>query len=106
MPIEYDFREQPPLKDEEGDKILSPRIVTKGTIKAGDFIEKVARRITFTTGEVRGILQLMAETMTDSLMEGYSVELEEIGFFRPSLTSGAVKSRRKQQYKDIHEEVF
>ena len=66
---------------------LHPRVVPYGTLRVNDLMYQVESRSGLSAGDVKGVLQTLADVMADKLEEGYIVELEGIGFFSLSLSS-------------------
>lgn len=59
---------------------LHPRVVPYGTLRVNDLMYQVESRSGLSAGDVKGVLQTLADVMADKLEEGYIVELEGIGF--------------------------
>ena len=81
---EYDMQELT-LPSEDGKRILYPKMQLYGQKDLNYIAEQVAYANTFTRGEIRGLVQAVAEEIARSMGEGYSVKIEGLGIFTPSL---------------------
>lgn len=70
----------------EGGTLLYPRMVMRGCRTTEELVRFVTRDTTFGAGEVRGALALLARGLAEAMASGYSVRLEGIGRFTPSLS--------------------
>ena len=53
---------------------LHPRVVPYGTLRVNDLMYQVESRSGLSAGDVKGVLQTLADVMADKLEEGYIVE--------------------------------
>ena len=81
---------------------LHPRVVPYGTLRVNDLMYQVESRSGLSAGDVKGVLQTLADVMADQLEEGYIVELEGIGFFSLSLSSRPVMDKSEIRSESIH----
>lgn len=81
---EYDMQELT-LPNEDGKRILYPRMQLYGQRDLQYIADKVAYASTFTRGEIKGLVQAIVEEMAYNMAEGYSVKIEGLGVFTPSL---------------------
>lgn len=89
---EYEMQESN-LPNEEGKRILYPRLVLYGQRDSGYIARKLASATTFNPGEVTGLLQALADEIASQLAQGYSVKLEGVGNFTASLALNRGKER-------------
>ena len=73
------------LPNEEGERLLFPRIRLEGQIGTQMIAEQVSESTAFTPGDVRGVIQSIAQQMSRWMGMGYSVKIEGIGIFTPTL---------------------
>lgn len=91
---QYEMQEMN-LPNEEGKRILYPRIILSGQKDSHYLAELLAEGTTFNAGEINGMLQGLAQKMAWLLGEGYSVKLNGIGTFTPSLALRKDKEREE-----------
>ena len=95
MSIYYDLYETPSPKDETP-KPLHARVCSKGTISGKDFMDLVFREEHMPHAMVVGIVQAITTTLGDWLADGYTVEVEGLGFFTPSLKCTHAAMNKKE----------
>jgi predicted histone-like DNA-binding protein len=98
MSIYYDLYETPSPEGEEP-KPLHARVCSKGTISGKDFMNQVFREEHMPHAMIVGIVQAITTTLGDWLANGYTVEVEGLGFFsttlkctRPAMTKKEVRA--------------
>lgn len=77
----------------EGETLLYPRMVIEGCFDMDEVICRVARTTTFSSGDVKGVLEAVRLEMAYMMASGYSVRLDGIGTFTPSLALRKGKER-------------
>ena len=77
----------------EGQTLLYPRMVIEGCFDTDEVIRRVARTTTFSSGDVKGVLEAVRLEMAYMMASGYSVRLDGIGTFTPSLALRKGKER-------------
>lgn len=102
MAAKYDFRVSPDVKGTKEEKTLYPKLVVAGTMTLDDIAETIAKRSTFKSGTVIGLLNELENVMTDYLAKGYNVKLGEIGTFSASLTSRQVTDKKEIRAASVH----
>lgn len=90
----YDMQEMG-LPHKDGKPVLYPRMVLNGQINSEKIAEELADGTTFNAGEVNGLLMALARKMAWHMGHGYSVKLEGIGTFTPSL--GIRKEKEREE---------
>ena len=81
---EYDMQELT-LPNEDGNRILYPRMQLYGQKSLEYIADKVSYATSFTRGDIKGLVQAITEEIAHSMAEGYSVKIEGLGVFTPSL---------------------
>ena len=99
MSVYYDFYETPVPEGEEP-KPLHARVRSKGTISGKDFMNQVFREEHMPHAMIVGIMQAISTALGDWLADGYTVEIEGLGFFSTSLKC----TRPAMTKKDIRAE--
>ncbi len=87
MPIRYSLHETPsPEGREDGEgKELHARALSYDTIRMDEICEIITERSSLSSADVKAVLDSFAWLLRTRLPQGYRVELEELGFFSPSL---------------------
>ena len=73
------------LPNEEGKRVLFPRMKLWGQANLDEIAQKVCRNSTFSPGEVKGMVQALAEEVAWAMGEGRSVKIDGLGVFTPAL---------------------
>lgn len=81
---EYDMQELT-LPNEDGKRILYPKILLCGQRDLEYIAAHVAYASSFTRGDVKGMIQAVAEEIAGNMAEGYSVKIDGLGTFTPAL---------------------
>ena len=81
------------LPNKDGKRILYPRLVQSGQAST-DYIAKIlSEKSSFTRGDIKGLLQELADELAYQMGQGKSVKLDGIGTFVPSLALRIDKER-------------
>ena len=89
---EYEMQEMN-LPNKDGKRILHPRLVQSGQAST-DYIAKIlSEKSSFTRGDIKGLLQELADELAYQMGQGKSVKLDGIGTFVPSLALRIDKER-------------
>ena len=94
MAATYTMQEMKDLHN-ENETILYPRMIIKGQCSTEELIEDIALHTTYNTGELRGMIMALKDAMAREMSRGYSVKLDEIGTFTPSL--GITEGKEAEQ---------
>jgi len=81
---------------------MHPRVVPYGTVRIKNLVDQVEKRSGLSSGDVKGVLQTLADVIADKLEDGYIVELEGFGFFSLSLESRPVMEKRELRSESVH----
>lgn len=73
------------LPNEEGRKVLFPRMVIRHQVGLDAIARTVSYASTFTPGDIKGLVIALADEMARLMGEGNSVKIDGIGTFTPSL---------------------
>ena len=84
MSATYTMQEMKDLHNEE-ETLLYPRMIIKGQCSTEDLVNDIAKQSSYSAGEIKGMLVALHEAMTREMARGYSVKLDQIGTFTPSL---------------------
>lgn len=80
----YVMREMPDIR-KTGETVTYPSFVDMLQVGTSSLAANIARRSSFTEGDVWGIIRLIADEMAKELAAGNTVKLDGIGIFAPSL---------------------
>lgn len=84
--IKFNIHLIPEVNDKEVEgKRPYARIVSSGTKRMDEICEYVSDCCSVTSADIKGVLEALSQYMGRELSYGYSVELEGIGHFSPSL---------------------
>lgn len=87
MGIKFNVHETPQPEDRKGKgKSLShARAISRGTVKMDDLCEIICQRGSISPADVKAVLDSFVWAIGHSLKYGDRVELEDLGYFSPSL---------------------
>lgn len=94
MTAVYKMEKNPPKKGSGKKIVLHPRIIPWGTLNTEALIEEGSKRSTYTRGDLKGAVRLIADMLAEKLEDGYNVYLDGIGYFSVSLCSRPVEDKR------------
>lgn len=89
---EYQMQEMN-LPGKDGKKVLYPRLILGEQVNTAYLAKKMAQNTTFSVAEVIGLIQALADQISDQMSYGRSVKLDGIGIFTPSLALHKDKER-------------
>lgn len=81
---EYNMQEMT-LPNEEGKRILYPRMKLYGQVDLDAIINNVSYASSFTRGDVIGLIQAITDEIANQMGAGYSVKIDNLGVFTPAL---------------------
>lgn len=81
---EYEMQESN-LPNEEGKRILFPRMVINTQRDLEDIAKAISQTSTFSPGDIKGLIIALADEIAYRMGEGCSVKIDGIGTFTPSL---------------------
>ena len=82
---EYDMQETTLAQGTGEMTVRYPRMRLYGRLDTDAFLRQVASHTTFSPAELRAAVQLLASGLADTLAQGYSVHLDGLGSFTPTL---------------------
>lgn len=85
MEVNYTMQKMNDL-NQEGKTLLIPRIILRGQCSIRSLAKEMEKYSTFSRSEIMGVLTLLGEMMTYKMASRYSVKLDEIGTFTPTLS--------------------
>ena len=93
MPVPYQIITQlaPPGSGKEGSQISYARSFTHKKISTAELAQMAAERSTFSIPDIMGAIYMISEVLRDELAAGNAVEVEDIGTFSISASSGALE---------------
>lgn len=94
MAIKFTVHDTPNPRTRKGKNVPHARAVCRGTYKLNDICELVSERSAISSAQVKGVLDSLAWVVAFALERGYHVELEDLGYFSPSLRSREKDDRK------------
>lgn len=73
------------LPNEEGKRILFPRMKLSGQTSLEEIAQNISHAGTFTPGDVKGLVQSLVEEIAGAMASGRSVKIDGLGIFTPAL---------------------
>lgn len=95
MAIKFKVHQTPQPNGRKGEKLIHARAVSDGTVKMDYMCKMICARSSISPADVKAVLDSFVWVIGLSLESGQHVELEELGYFSPSLHSQPSLSRRR-----------
>ena len=102
MTAVYKMEKNPPKKGSGKKVVLHPRIIPWDTVSTDHLIKEASSRSTYTGGDLKGAVRLIADLLKEKLKEGYNVNLDGIGYFSVSLQSRPVEDKKELRSESVH----
>lgn len=102
MAAEYKLVRNPNPKKDGSILPMHPRLVSCGTFSIEDMMSDMKGRSSFSSADIKGMLQLIQDMMFDYLLMGANVELDGIGTFSLSLKCRPVMDKKEIRSESIH----
>ncbi len=83
------------------EKIYFPKIVRAATLKMRDVEDLLQRRSTMTEGEIHSFLLALAEAIRFYVTNSYTVEVDGLGIFTPTIKATAMNTPDEVNAKSI-----
>ena len=101
MPINYNLVARPNPREKQGERKIYPVVKSRGSVSTETICEAIERNCTATRGDVKAVMKGFVTMMKKHLVNGASIKLEDIGYFRVGIQSkGAVTE------EDFHPELI
>lgn len=84
MAIQFDLFENPQREGGNTPK-LHAKVITRNVVTTKNMCDSISKKCTVTTADVAGVLAALGDEIFHALSNGYSVHLNELGFFTLSL---------------------
>lgn len=101
MSAQYDLYETPDIKQTGEKQPLHPRIVPKGTIDQDEFLDRVHKFTGISRSLLSGAMQSFQNELKDLLVNGWIVELGNIGYFSVSLQGPPIMDKKEVHAQSI-----
>ncbi|WP_304246604.1 HU family DNA-binding protein [Parabacteroides gordonii] len=98
----YKMEKNPPKKGSSKKVVLHPRIIPWNTLNTEALISEGSKRSTYTGGDLKGAVRLIADMLAEKLNDGYNVYLDGIGYFSVSLHSRPVEDKKELRSESVH----
>ena len=96
MATHYTMQQMKDL-NHEGKVICFPKMILRGQCSTQKLAKEMEKYSTFSRSEIMGILTLLSEIMSYKMANGYSVKLDEIGTFTPTLKRKHTRSKEEKE---------
>lgn len=90
MSISYRIVEVPDLNGQNNGKKYAAKVNSAGTVKLDELCQLITARSAISSADVKAVLDSFCFGFKHYLENGYSLNLNELGFFSPSLTTRQV----------------
>ncbi|SEG18934.1 HU family DNA-binding protein [Parabacteroides chinchillae] len=87
MAIKFTAHRTPKPNGRKGETLTHARALCHGTYKLDEICRLISERSSVTSADVKAVLDSLSWVLDYALSGGYHVELEELGYFSPSLRS-------------------
>lgn len=94
MAIKFTVNETPKPKGRKGQKLSHARQRSNGTYKMDYICKLISERSAVSSAEVKSVLDSLAWMMEVAFRDGYHLELEDLGYFSPSLRTRTVNNKQ------------
>ena len=81
----YEMQESNLPAREDGKRLLFPRMKLTGQVNLDYIAARIGEQSTFSTGDIKGLIQALSDVVADAMASGQSVKIEGLGLFTPSL---------------------
>ena len=85
MSAKYKLTENPPASAKNGIQNLHARIVPSRTATIDDLATEISTISTFSSGDIKGLLESFTQVVTNRLKNGENVNLDGLGYYSVSL---------------------
>ena len=99
--IEYDFYQNPTLKESSSTPFLHARVVPRGTTTSDELAQTISLRSSLTPGDVKAVLVSLSDLMVEQFAQGMRVHLDGLGSFELTLDCPPVKTEREIRAESI-----
>ncbi|MCD7850113.1 hypothetical protein [uncultured Parabacteroides sp.] len=94
MAIKFTINETPKPNGRKGQKLLHARQQSYGTYKMDYICSLIGERSAVSSAEVKSVLDSLAWVMDVAFSAGYHLELEDLGYFSPSLRTRSLNNKQ------------
>lgn len=101
MPITYNLVARVNPTDKEAERKIYPVVKTRGSLDMETMCEAIERNCTATRGDVKAVTKAFVTMMKKHLVNGASIKLEDIGYFRVG-----IQSKGAETEEDYHAEMI
>lgn len=93
---------KPNFPKETGEnKLYSGRFVQSGKISLNDLAKEISEKSSFASADVKGLVEMLAETASKHLNRGFGVDLGELGSFSLDLQSETTAKKKDFSARNI-----
>ena len=102
MSAKYALFENPAPTNEGAEKRFHARLVTQGVVRTEEIIQHVSEASSFSSGDVKGLLDSLSQAIGMYLERGYTVDIDELGTFSISLKCDPIENPKNAHAHAVH----
>ena len=87
MPVYYNLVARPNPREKGAERKIYPVVKSRGTVSTETICDAIERNCTATRGDVKAVMKGFVTMMKKHLVNGASIKLEDIGYFRVGIQS-------------------
>lgn len=95
------FKNPDPTKEGTEDRFHA-RLVPYGVVRTEEIIDHISEASSFSSGDVKGLLDSLSRAIAMYLERGYTVDIDELGTFSVSLKSEPIENPKKVTAHSVH----
>lgn len=99
--LKYQVKQRLNPQDLNGSKKYYATPVYEGTVEFDSLVDRLSRTCTVTPADIAAVLRVLSDELPEYLMEGKSVNLENLGHFRLSFSSKGQERSEDVSANDI-----
>lgn len=102
MSAKYALFENPDPMKEGSEKRFHARLVAQGVVRTEEIIQYISDASSFSSGDVKGLLDTLSQAIGMYLERGYTVDIDELGTFSISLKCDPIENPKKVNAHAVH----
>lgn len=87
MSLKFSLYKTPVPSNRSGKQLEHARIIHQGTINTDELCKMISETSSFSSADVKGVIEALSFWLNHYLTQGYSVEMDDLGYFSPTLKS-------------------
>lgn len=87
MSLKFSLYKTPVPSNRSKEQLEHARIIHQGTINTDELCKMISETSSFSSADVKGVIEALSFWLNHYLTQGYSVEMDDLGYFSPTLKS-------------------